>query len=59
MIGTGAESLGRYGRLVNDIGEMVESALLSLAISPKTEADRERLARGVTTLNRNGLRRPG
>jgi hypothetical protein len=29
---------------------MTGSALLSLAIRPKTEADRERLARGVTTL---------
>jgi translation elongation factor EF-G len=29
---------------------MTGSALLSLALRPKTEVDRERLARGVTTL---------
>src|SRR5712692_9557407 len=32
------------------MGGMTGNALLSLAIRPKAEADRERLARGVTTL---------
>ena len=32
------------------MGEMTGNALLSLAIRPKTEADHERLARGVRTL---------
>ena len=32
------------------MGGMTGNALLSLAIRPKTEADRERLARGITTL---------
>jgi elongation factor G len=35
---------------MNAMGGMTGNALLSLAIRPKTEADRERLARGVTTL---------
>src|ERR1700687_3639901 len=44
-------SLGLFaGRSVNERGGMTGSALLSLAIRPKTEADREKLARGVTTL---------
>jgi elongation factor G len=49
-IGASVGPLTVADTLENTVDETAGHALLSLAISPKTDADRERLARGVRTL---------